>query len=698
MTSGPDILVQHFEIQHRTEGRLLAETRIDEGVHQSFLRGSSLVPRHSPQHWIDNGAQRVVPLNEAPDAPPACTAKFAGKNVLLGLRLSEDCAELGAWLDWHAMLGFDAVLVADVTSERSVLVKATLMDAAVQSGLTAGLVTTSKPLFGYLRDGLHLPFLAEQTLVEALRVRFLSDAASVTCLTLSDLIQPEPNVLDQLRTSDTGYVALKGRSVYPWRLRKGATALFSDHIYARSGVAAEVQSWIVAPQRLPDDIVWLTGKIAGVARDARVHGTFFHAQGIAHPGVDPKELIDRAELTEDPDAVRILGETFERPPLRRKARTSALQAPGDETVIVTTMKNEGPFIVDWIAYHRAIGVDRFVVFTNDCADGTDALLGALAASGCVERHDNPYADTQKVPQRAALDAAWKLEVVKGAGWLMTLDVDEYLNIHTGDGRLRDLYAAMGDANVISVAWRMFGSGDRIAFEDAPVTEQFLHCAPEFCPRPHQAWGFKTLYHNLGLFRRLGVHRPLGLVRNRLDAANWITGAGRPLPRPQWQEAWRMTVETWGYDLATINHYAVRSAESYLVKRERGRVNHTTRDQGTAYWFRMNQNAEQDRSIRRLDAAVQAERERLMALPKVRELRDRSVQWHRDKITALKENPEYRAIFDAITSDRMRRLSRMPGRFGSKVYLAGPEVIPDEILERDLDTDWRYTITRAERRD
>ena len=32
--------------------------------------------------------------------------------------------------------------------------------------------------------------------------------------------------------------------------------------------------------------------------------------------------------------------------------------------IVTTMKNEGPFILEWLAYHRAIGVDDFLINTR----------------------------------------------------------------------------------------------------------------------------------------------------------------------------------------------------------------------------------------------------------------------------------------------------------------------------------------------
>ena len=42
---------------------------------------------------------------------------------------------------------------------------------------------------------------------------------------------------------------------------------------------------------------------------------------------------------------------------------------------------KGPFILEWIAHHLAVGFEHFLVFTNDCDDGTVELLDALAAHG-----------------------------------------------------------------------------------------------------------------------------------------------------------------------------------------------------------------------------------------------------------------------------------------------------------------------------
>ncbi|MGA1180601.1 MAG: glycosyltransferase family 2 protein [Marivivens sp.] len=47
------------------------------------------------------------------------------------------------------------------------------------------------------------------------------------------------------------------------------------------------------------------------------------------------------------------------------------------------MKNEGPYILEWVAHHLAIGFGHFIVVTNDCEDGTDEILLALQQRGPV---------------------------------------------------------------------------------------------------------------------------------------------------------------------------------------------------------------------------------------------------------------------------------------------------------------------------
>ena len=55
---------------------------------------------------------------------------------------------------------------------------------------------------------------------------------------------------------------------------------------------------------------------------------------------------------------------------------------------------------------------------------------------------------------------------------MHLDIDEFLNIHVGDGKITDLIAALPDADAIALTWRMFGNNGIIEYKDRLITDQF----------------------------------------------------------------------------------------------------------------------------------------------------------------------------------------------------------------------------------
>ena len=46
----------------------------------------------------------------------------------------------------------------------------------------------------------------------------------------------------------------------------------------------------------------------------------------------------------------------------------------DTYTVVSTMKNEGPYIIDWVAHYKTLGFDHILVCTNDCTDPTVEIL------------------------------------------------------------------------------------------------------------------------------------------------------------------------------------------------------------------------------------------------------------------------------------------------------------------------------------
>jgi len=653
------------------------------------------------------------------------TPLFAGLNTLLALRNGETVAQTLDWLAHHAVLhGAEAALILDRAEGGDAGYAAALREAMPQlPGIRrlvlidvdmplgkAGAPPEAHPLNAAEapgKDRMEAPApdpwrapLAETQIYEALRQAYLAKARAVANLDLNDFLAPpaEGSVFDRAQAAPAGTLLLIGRHVFPWRVRDPEAPRFADHLCVQFDAPRLSRRWCVAPGKAPADAAWRPVRIAGAAPRRDDTALFYRCMGLRHPGVPVSKIAPKSSLIEAPALLHLIETRYGKAPVRMP-QIAQPQADGDtdRTVIVTTMKNEGPFILDWIAYHRAIGIDGFLIYSNDCSDGTDTLLDLLQARGLVQHRDNPFRGTGLKPQHAALQAAEAEPLVQGAAWLICMDVDEYINVRTGDGTLAALFDAMGGANMISMTWRLFGNADLHAFHDEPVIAQFTRCAPEMTRKPHQAWGFKTLFRPLGLFRKLGVHRPKGLNPQLWDQIDWVNGSGRPIPREMYRNAWRSTVDTVGYDLVQLNHYAVRSAESFLVKRDRGRVNHVDRDQGRAYWFRMNHNADEDRSILRMLPALQAERARLMADPEIAAAQAACVAAHRARIAELRARPDYAALYDDLTGARLERLSRLLGHFGANVFLAGPDCIPDEVVQMAPAPDFFFTVPESETR-
>jgi hypothetical protein len=54
----------------------------------------------------------------------------------------------------------------------------------------------------------------------------------------------------------------------------------------------------------------------------------------------------------------------EAPTTVHPAAASALSAVAPRKVLFSAMKNEAPFVLEWIAYHKAIGFDEIVICSN----------------------------------------------------------------------------------------------------------------------------------------------------------------------------------------------------------------------------------------------------------------------------------------------------------------------------------------------
>lgn len=317
-------------------------------------------------------------------------------------------------------------------------------------------------------------------------------------------------------------------------------------------------------------------------------------------------------------------------------------------VIVGCMKNEAPYILEWVAYHRAMGVDNFLIYTNDCSDGTDDILNRLQELGVLQHRSN---DDWKgnSPQQHALNKALKEPLIEQAEWIIHIDVDEFINVRVGNGTLDDFLALVPDATNIAMTWRLFGHSGITSLEDQPVIGQFDRCAPKYCPKPHTTWGFKTMYRNTGAYAKISCHRPNKLDPDKAETVHWVNGSGRDMTKEAIKNGWRNSRASIGYDLLQLNHYALRSAESFLVKRQRGRALHVDRSIGLNYWIRMDWSDSRDITIMRNLPRMQAELNRLKSDPELARLHADGFAWHKAKAEELHGMDEFENLYrEALT--------------------------------------------------
>ncbi len=313
---------------------------------------------------------------------------------------------------------------------------------------------------------------------------------------------------------------------------------------------------------------------------------------------------------------------------------------------VLTVRDEGAFLIDWLAHHRAAGFTDFLVFSNDCADGTDAMLDRLQAMGWLThaRNDGPH---RQGPQWAALRAASTHPLTAAADWIMVIDIDEYVNVLTGDRTLRALVAAIPEATAIPVTWRLFGNGGVVQFEDRPVARVFTRAAPKAMLWPWRASLFKTLFRNDGTYRRLGVHRPRQPDAGRIADARWFDGSGRRLPSGFATARIFAPLGTDSTALVQLNHYALGAMQSYVLKCARGRANRDADAFDLSYWVERNFCTDTDGSILPLADRAAPVADALKQDPILGPLHGEAVRWRRMRFESLMTDESYRALFGRL---------------------------------------------------
>ena len=225
------------------------------------------------------------------------------------------------------------------------------------------------------------------------------------------------------------------------------------------------------------------------------------------------------------------------------------------------VRNEAPYLLEWIAWHRRLGVSGFVLFDHDSDDGTTELLRALDDAGIVQHV--PFAEVAGTPPQIRAYRALITSQISQCDCIALIDTDEFIQM-TGDQTLLGCFETIpAQVGAIVMNWATFGSsgikGPNDPVWPAPCCERFQRRAEQHC---ELNLGVKSVLRPEAVDLGVPFSNPHSLPLRQ----------GYVLARPNGQ---RLDLPTDGsvfktaevdWSVLRLNHYMVKSYSEYIYKK------------------------------------------------------------------------------------------------------------------------------------
>lgn len=226
--------------------------------------------------------------------------------------------------------------------------------------------------------------------------------------------------------------------------------------------------------------------------------------------------------------------------------------------IVAIIKNEAPYLKEWIEFHKLVGVDIFYLYDNESTDNILDVLKPYIKEGLV-KYKLVRGNNQQIAVYNDAVSQYKNKV----RWLAVLDADEFIVPVETDNILEIINSLNNSFSQILIGWLVYGSNGFKTKPDGLVIENFK-------------------YHANSDF--LADYKPIFNPRLVIN-----------ITFPHWADVVGKTVDengkrVWGYPFITkryalpssknkirINHYYSKSLKEFLDKSKRGYADYNGSD-------------------------------------------------------------------------------------------------------------------------
>lgn len=247
---------------------------------------------------------------------------------------------------------------------------------------------------------------------------------------------------------------------------------------------------------------------------------------------------------------------------------------------ILRVKNEGPYLLDWISYYISIGFNNIIIISNDTTDGSKRLLKALARENIIIYRDitrMPFKEGESIGSRS-IRYARKYALSNDLDWAIVVDADEYLFLKR-HATIEEFIDTTRCSQIIIGPKCFIPSDKQIIISSGEINSFMMKRYWRSFPQPM----VKSI-SNLSISRNLNPHRvinhpdaPTILPNNYIipnsyrsrrifgsKTINDDTSSIRIFFEEKEEEVRN------SYYVAQLNHYMYRSAEEYILMRwERG---------------------------------------------------------------------------------------------------------------------------------
>jgi len=221
---------------------------------------------------------------------------------------------------------------------------------------------------------------------------------------------------------------------------------------------------------------------------------------------------------------------------------------GQYLSVVAVVKNEAPYIAEWIEYHLLAGVEKFYIYDNESDDNIKEILEPYIKEGIVE-----YIFWHGKGQQIIVynDAVERFRY--NSFWLAFIDIDEFI-VPISTKTIPEFLKDFEDVCGIEINWIMYGDSGHKTKTEGLVIERFKDHSEDDFAENRQVKTILNPRHVLCM----QVHHACYVKQTSVNSDKNKNKKYFPNRKPL-------------FNKIRINHYFTKSYEEFLAKQAKGRV-------------------------------------------------------------------------------------------------------------------------------